>query len=285
MEKEGYRLKVGMATFAMESKKLTECLEELANFDFYYLELWAGRGRDYFHFPYRYPREVRRLKTLLNKWDLFPYSIHTPMFSEGLDSLDKESRLKALREIKESLKVLKDLGGEIGVIHPGGRFTPQTEERQLYASLSSLLNLLEYSSQLGLRISVEVMFPEDIGSKIEHLLFFKENTPEELGFCVDTGHAYSGGILEECIEVLGKRINHLHVHDTFKGRDAHLLLGEGEIDWKRFIELLKSIDYHGVFMLELRENSQLTLSEYLKKVKESLGKILGQTSVELDFKP
>ncbi|MGI6095317.1 MAG: sugar phosphate isomerase/epimerase family protein [Lachnospiraceae bacterium] len=62
----------------------------------------------------------------------------------------------------------------------------------------------------------------------------------QFGICLDIGHAeaYSAIPAEDWARELKPWINHLHVHDNFGDRDAHLALGEGRIDLKQVFDVL-----------------------------------------------
>ena len=47
-----------------------------------------------------------------------------------------------------------------------------------------------------------------------------------------------------------------HLHDNHGLRDEHLLPFEGNIDWMRVLEALQGNGYAGVYLLELKGNSQ-----------------------------
>ncbi len=81
-------------------------------------------------------------------------------------------------------------------------------------------------------------YPEpilDIVSQIAH---------PALGICLDMGHAhcYSERPMPEWCQVLGARVQHLHVHDNDGTRDAHLALGDGTVPSEAFTAYLKAAD-------------------------------------------
>jgi sugar phosphate isomerase/epimerase len=56
--------------------------------------------------------------------------------------------------------------------------------------------------------------------------------------------------VREIVNVLGDRLEALHIHDTDGVRDNHTAPGFGNIDWESFCLGLKDIGYKGDFVYE-----------------------------------
>ena len=52
-----------------------------------------------------------------------------------------------------------------------------------------------------------------------------------VGVCLDLGHAHVTVGVAEAIGTLGARIASVHVHDNHGVKDEHLWPGDGTIDW------------------------------------------------------
>ena len=90
--------------------------------------------------------------------------------------------------------------------------------------------------------------------------------------CLDTGHACCNSSINasEWIKILGKRIEHVHLHNNDKLSDRHWPLGEGILDMAEIIkDLLEYANVH-TFVLEcdfensmqwLRKNNILLINE------------------------
>jgi sugar phosphate isomerase/epimerase len=61
---------------------------------------------------------------------------------------------------------------------------------------------------------------------------------DNVGVCLDLGHANMTVGIPDAVSVLGPRIVSLHVHDNHGTRDEHLWPGDGTIDWKSTAKLL-----------------------------------------------
>lgn len=78
---------------------------------------------------------------------------------------------------------------------------------------------------------------------------------DRFGWCYDTGHLNSHGVSFR--KIIGHRVPlSLHIHDNNgKYRDEHLLPGDGNIDWKDFLDTLHEIGYKGDLVLEAHHQS------------------------------
>jgi sugar phosphate isomerase/epimerase len=76
--------------------------------------------------------------------------------------------------------------------------------------------------------------PDEIRFLFEHL------HTHGVGFCLDTGHqaAFGRSPIETWMEVLGKYVGQLHLHDNNGNRDDHHALGRGTIDFQTLFHRL-----------------------------------------------
>ena len=76
------------------------------------------------------------------------------------------------------------------------------------------------------------------------------------GWCFDTGHANCFGIRPEILAECAVVPQSLHMQDNQgDGWDAHLIPGEGTIDWDALIRTLREIGYAGDCVLEAHHQS------------------------------
>jgi len=82
--------------------------------------------------------------------------------------------------------------------------------------------------------------------------------------CLDVGHAYCNSTvpLKNWIDVLGKHIGYVHLHDNLGKSDQHLPLGEGNIPLVETINGLLAISASIPFVLECNVTKSI---EYLRK--------------------
>lgn len=80
---------------------------------------------------------------------------------------------------------------------------------------------------------------ENVRSNENLFTLLSLNLPN-LKACFDLGHAHAYGNEKEVFEKLKDKIACTHLHDNF-GKDDHLILGEGEIEFKEILDKLKNI--------------------------------------------
>ena len=77
-----------------------------------------------------------------------------------------------------------------------------------------------------------------------------------VGYCLDTSHANIGEDAVAALPLVAQRLMTLHISDNDGQSDRHALPFEGTVDWGAFMPALRSADYDGVFMLEVRATAE-----------------------------
>ena len=106
---------------------------------------------------------------------------------------------------------------------------------------------------------------------------------ENVKACFDTGHSHvTKESPYDCVKMLGRDLECLHVHDAKRGHDVHMLPLQGEVDWEGFLRGLNEIGYQGCFNLEtgiswkipepIREKMQIELANLAKWFAAQIGK-------------
>ena len=84
------------------------------------------------------------------------------------------------------------------------------------------------------RIKTEMFF-RNICEEYPEINVYMENI-----VCLDYAHAYiSKTAISEWVKTLAPYIRHVHINDNDGENDLHLAVGEGVIDWKKFLKLKK----------------------------------------------
>ena len=94
-----------------------------------------------------------------------------------------------------------------------------------------------------------------------------------LGLPFDVAHAYLvGGMgeLERFFERFGGRIRHMHFSDNKGAGDDHLALGDGWIDWRWTLKLLRESRYDGSLTLEVFSADKALLMRSKGRLEELL---------------
>ncbi len=76
--------------------------------------------------------------------------------------------------------------------------------------------------------------------------------------------------VSEAFEILRGHICSTHVHDNAKDKDSHLWPGQGSIDWKQAMEVLRSAPQPPALLLELEGDEKVNPLEKLGQTFEKL---------------
>lgn len=158
------------------------------------------------------------------------------------------------------IDVSRILGIKYLVIHPifkhaDGSFITDDEEF-VRVNAEAIKPLLEYAEKQGvILLSENILWGSSIKATAISSLVEAVNSPF-FGWCYDTGHANVHHL--SCKELLKCKIPpvSLHIQDNHGTyADEHLLPGDGDIDWKEFLNVLKEIGYKGEMVLEAHHQS------------------------------
>ena len=90
------------------------------------------------------------------------------------------------------------------------------------------------------------------------------------GICFDYAHAHVFGDenhIEEWVKTLAPYIRHVHINDNHCKTDEHLAIGDGNIDWRRFLLYREKYFPEATILLEVKGMDKIKKSmEYLKSL-------------------
>lgn len=195
-----------------------------------------------------------------------PKVFHGPFWDINPQSQDRAVRQLSREKIGRALEQAHFLDCERIVFHtsllPMVNLNPLAE-----ANLHTAHEFwLELAKQAALEICLENTWEED-ASILEYLVCTQPHP--RLGICLDAGHisAFTRHPAEYWYERLGKYIRHLHWHDNHGGRDEHLSLGAGTIDWQKHSRLTRQYAPQALVTLEVSGVQAYTASlDYLQNL-------------------
>lgn len=163
------------------------------------------------------------------------YTVHAPTTDINIASCREPIRRSSLDLIREVCREAVGIGARCVVVHPG--FSPWLELRDpSFLALSrSLQDLASIQEEYGVPVAVENMGSWEV-CHFRDPSFLPVLSEAGLSFCLDVGHAFLNGVLEEFL-ALG-RPYHVHLHDNDGSGDSHLAPGKGSIDYPRLIPLI-----------------------------------------------
>lgn len=247
-------MKIGASTLAGIEYNLEKTLEFIESLGIEYAEL-----------VHQYPTETIDSE-LLESYNL-KYSIHAPFMDVNIASLQDQSRLNSIAQIKKSVDLANEIDADAVVVHPGTiSFLPNKFFRkEVYEFANkSIKEIGDYAKDLGVLATVENMpnFNTMIYQNMPDLNKVLEEN--EMYMTLDIGHANHAGYSPD--EMIFDSIKHIHIHDNFGDDDSHLPLGEGSIDLKYIVNTLESKNYDGIYILEVNDYDSIKKSnEYMKK--------------------
>lgn len=197
------------------------------------------RYSDHVHISPIYPKvsddDLKELLTLQNYFGA-DFSVHAPFPNEGViaDLGTKDGRELFIR----SIDFTNHICGDRLVFHT----TSTDKKKEMIEHAQELSALCEQS---GIKACFENRPESDAVLKTrEDLVEFLGEVPNAY-LCFDTSHYYMWrkdlGDLFETIKTVEERIGLIHMVDTFKGQDAHLLPGFGEISLYELAKVLVDV--------------------------------------------
>lgn len=243
------------------------------------VEIFAARQ----HFDYTSREHVRELGEWFRSNPLQVFSLHAPLWPDremgraGAPAVnvihpEKARRIDAMDEIKRALESAEHVPFRHMVVHLGEQYDGWSQ-RSLEFAETALEHLGAFARPLGVRLLVENLLSET--TTPEHLVTILElGHLDQVGVCLDLGHAHITVGFAEAISVLNNRIVSLHVHDNHGLKDEHLWPGDGSIDWPGVSEALKSLKTQPAAVLEISQtlgDVPATIPERIHSAFELLG--------------
>jgi sugar phosphate isomerase/epimerase len=199
-------------------------------------------------FDFEDRKQVKEVLAECRRQGVSIVSVHGNLQHKYNDPVE-DKRRRAAAALLEEVRFSEDAGAEILVAHFG---TDQQARK-------TVTELLEQTGDLDIRLTVENMS----GGLKPYADFVDRIGSDRFGLTVDIGHARDPDGVNPFVKpggaagVLasgGRRVWHLHLHDTFNlpAKPDHRapLHPDGIIRWDEVFAGLKTIDYGGVFLFE-----------------------------------
>ncbi len=246
-----------MSTYVCVTERLHPgLLEGLAQHGAQAIEIFCARG----HFDYSNRAHVKELAGWFRSSGVPLNSMHSPMFNDyewgrsgappiNVAESDKKRRIEAMDEIKRALEVAELIPFRFLVQHVG-MGGEEFDLRKFEAGVTSLEHLRAFARPLGVTLLVENI-PNELSTPERLLAVLDAGHFDDLGVCFDVGHALLAGGVAPAYETLKERICSTHVHDNAGDRDSHLWPGDGIVDWKETMALLRQAPKAPPLLMEI----------------------------------
>lgn len=240
------------------------------------IELFAARH----HFDYTSRAQVREIADWFRSNETKPWSMHAPLYAEvegegerGAPQLnvvqaDKAGRIEAMDEIKRALEAAEQIPLKHMVLHLGQRnssWNPQALEH----ALTAVEHLRAFARPLGVQILVENLEKNDIAQPENLMEILSVGHFDDIGICLDVGHAHLDQDILSAIGTMGERIRSVHVHDNMKDKDSHLWPGDGTIQWPETIQALAALPEPPALVLEIQRTPDSSGSEVKDRLRQT----------------
>ena len=193
-------------------------------------------------------------------------SVHSPLYADyewgraggaqvNIASIDRGPRIEAMDEIKRALELAEQIPFRFLIQHIGasGEFF---DDRKFESAMTSIEHLRAFAKPLGVRILLENI-PNELSTPEKLVEFIHGAHFEDVGVCFDVGHAHIMSAMPQAFDTLKNLIRSTHIHDNAKDKDSHLWPGQGTIDWKPAIELLRAAPHTPPLLLEIEGDEKL----------------------------
>ena len=162
-----------------------------------------------------------------------------------------KQRAASVKYVKDTITMVKELGGEEITIVPGtvGKLTPDASAEEEWTwAVESLKQCYEHGLKEGVRLAIEPLnrFETYFLNRHDQALRLAEEVGPECGICLDCFHMNieEKDLLQALRNAKG-RLNDVHVADNNR-----MACGMGALNWKAIIGTLKKIGYTGALTVE-----------------------------------
>jgi sugar phosphate isomerase/epimerase len=232
-------------------------LERMAGGGVAGIEIFARRG----HFDYGSAQQIREIASWFGSQAAVRLqSMHAPLQASGelgrsdtpklnIAGRERKERIEAMDEIKRAIAVAEVIPFRFIVLHIGVR-DELFDEHKFEGALTSVEHLRAFAKPLGVQLLLENT-PNELSAPEKLVELIRTLHYDDIGVCLDLGHAHLGPGVEAAFETLKPLIRSVHVHDNHGLKDEHLWPGEGSIDFHRTMKLLRTAPQVPALVLEI----------------------------------
>lgn len=197
--------------------------------------------------------ERHELRRTLTARGLTVTSINPGFLDINLISPSNDFRDASMRAVLAELELAHDLEAPIMILIPGRRhaLSPAPELACRWWLDQALHTLLPRAGQLGVTIAMETSPYGYLGDARALAELVDQIGSPHLGIAYDVANTINQEDAWEGVHHAGHRIRIAHMSDTWRDRWAHTSPGRGEVDFQRYAEALRAIDFDGVTIFEL----------------------------------
>jgi len=188
-------------------------------------------------------------------------TVHAPFSDLEPGASDEKIRDATLERFKETIHLTRNFPKKNVVFHHGYREFIHKEifDDWFENSLKTWDEVLEAAQKHGFYIVLENIYEKNPDVLCKLMEKFK-GAP--VGVCFDPGHAniFSDLSPVEWLDALKPHLVEIHLHDNNGDRDAHMGMGNGNIDFEGILKWLSKNSVYPVCVLEIRNVKEAIMS-------------------------
>ena len=276
-------LKVGMFTSGYQRNPLEHCFMDAKEYGYDYIELWGGRPHAYA--PDLKAGDINEVRRLIEKYEM-PVLGYTPehnAYPYNYMIGSEAQRRDAVDYLKLSLEMAKEMGAEFVLTSPANGGYLATYD-QLWSRLEkNIQELGDYAAKLEIKLVVEALTPYESNffTRANDLveLFRRVDNPYVVGMCDIVPPFVQHESIMAYFDILGNKIDHMHIIDGENGSDTHMIPGEGNIPIKEMLYEMKRIGYDKTATLELVTNYINEPRFYAKRAIDNMRELMAEAGI------
>ena len=225
--------------------------------------------------------KLAEIRAISEKYSLPVVSVSTSLWwSVNMGSPKKENQELGRKLIGQQLKCAKIFGASGILVVPGG-INEDVSILEAYKNSSELLrSCKDLIADYKLKVGVENVWNQFFMSPFDMTKFIDELDCEYISAYYDVGNVAAFSWSEYWIEILGKRISHIHIKDFkrssgYNGGGTWENLLNGDVNFKKIIPALKKIGWDGYLTAEIGKPESQTFGEFYRGTAELEEKIIG----------
>jgi len=269
-------MKFSQSSFVYFNYPLQEAIGRLHQYGYQGIEVWGGRPHLYRH---DLDGQLDEIVALLDRFEMvvpnfIPAQFRYPSI---LCSLNETIRRDSVQYIQDAVDNALRLRAPSVSLCPGMTLFGEDLGRGWGQLRQSIVELLDYTEGTDLVLLLEPAHKAEstlILTVADGLRMIEEVGSERLGILLDTGHAnVNGENLAKVVASLRDVPFHVHIDDNHGDSDAHLIPGDGKIDFAPFARALQRVNYQGFVSAELGFQYTLDPDRAVEKTSAALSEM------------
>lgn len=211
-------------------------------------------------------RSIKDLEALVKTTENYGLEISEVVVQQDVVTLNTELRNDRINLVKECIKAADQVGVEtINLFTGPAPWDPNapvisrdlTEGEAWSLVIEAFDEFVDTAEKCGVHLAVEAVFGHLCHDYYTMKELLERFNSKYLGVNMDPSHyALYRNDVPWVVERFGRRIKHVHMKDVVGKPGIHgedfifPLLGEGIVDWRKFLKALKDIGYDGFLSVE-----------------------------------